>query len=572
MKGLNTKRYDRSENFTKDFRLSLYKKGLGQDVEIVTKNGTFYGYSAILLVRSAFLATQIEQSKKIQTEYSYEAVKEALEFIYTGEFRIPSAENSKSGQNQFDLACELFSLSKKWILPEIKLRCQKYISSDLELLEITKETELENSKGIKNKALSKLDPIQKLEYEDLKEQVLKVVDKQMPSIIANRDYIHLKDTDLSMILQRNTLNISSELSLFTMIIDYACQVYDSQSDPNELTDKRKKGLRDNLLNRIRFGSMDLDSFLIVENYEILTEDENNDIADYIEMIGENNESGIETILDIYKEKDVDWFKPKRCHLDDNFAKVQKERHDTLLKDLKQLNKEIEQEDPLYVYLPYLRDKLENINLDEFKLQFVSEPKDIYTCTEFHRICDNKGPTIVLIESEGAIFGGYTSVGWITKKQINQQEAEEKKIQKKVDKQDFEIVQDDEKKPEHENQNNTSTSFFDINEPRFEKITPIEDDKAFLFILKSSDKEQQILKVIPEQKENALVYYSKRGPIFGDGWDLAISADLKNGYSDLGLTYQLPDGIRHKSRYAKSFLNNQYGEWKIQRLLVYFRDY
>ena len=35
----------------------------------------------------------------------------------------------------------------------------------------------------------------------------------------------------------------------------------------------------------------------------------------------------------------------------------------------------------------------------------STPKD------FHRCCDNKGPTLVLIKSGEYIFGGYTSVSW-----------------------------------------------------------------------------------------------------------------------------------------------------------------
>jgi len=37
--------------------------------------------------------------------------------------------------------------------------------------------------------------------------------------------------------------------------------------------------------------------------------------------------------------------------------------------------------------------------------------DGYTPADFHRCCDNKGPTLVLIKSREYIFGGYTSKSW-----------------------------------------------------------------------------------------------------------------------------------------------------------------
>ncbi|KAL9950670.1 hypothetical protein ACROYT_G043203 [Oculina patagonica] len=37
--------------------------------------------------------------------------------------------------------------------------------------------------------------------------------------------------------------------------------------------------------------------------------------------------------------------------------------------------------------------------------------DGYTPADFHRCCDNKGPTLVVIKSGEYIFGGYTSQSW-----------------------------------------------------------------------------------------------------------------------------------------------------------------
>ena len=41
-------------------------------------------------------------------------------------------------------------------------------------------------------------------------------------------------------------------------------------------------------------------------------------------------------------------------------------------------------------------------------------KDGYKPKEFHRLCDNKGPTIIFIETtKGYKFGGYTELDWDT---------------------------------------------------------------------------------------------------------------------------------------------------------------
>lgn len=38
-----------------------------------------------------------------------------------------------------------------------------------------------------------------------------------------------------------------------------------------------------------------------------------------------------------------------------------------------------------------------------------------TAGDFHRCCDNKGPTLIVIQSEENIFGGYTSKSWTSRK-------------------------------------------------------------------------------------------------------------------------------------------------------------
>ena len=44
----------------------------------------------------------------------------------------------------------------------------------------------------------------------------------------------------------------------------------------------------------------------------------------------------------------------------------------------------------------------------------STSKNGFEPSEFHKLCDNKGPTIIFIETKkGYIFGGYTELDWDT---------------------------------------------------------------------------------------------------------------------------------------------------------------
>ena len=38
-------------------------------------------------------------------------------------------------------------------------------------------------------------------------------------------------------------------------------------------------------------------------------------------------------------------------------------------------------------------------------------RDGWSAKDFHRHCDNKGPTVVLVKANNYIFGGYTDQNW-----------------------------------------------------------------------------------------------------------------------------------------------------------------
>ena len=40
-------------------------------------------------------------------------------------------------------------------------------------------------------------------------------------------------------------------------------------------------------------------------------------------------------------------------------------------------------------------------------------RDGWRAQDFHRHCDNKGPTVVLVKANDSIFGGYTGQSWMS---------------------------------------------------------------------------------------------------------------------------------------------------------------
>ena len=53
----------------------------------------------------------------------------------------------------------------------------------------------------------------------------------------------------------------------------------------------------------------------------------------------------------------------------------------------------------------------------------STSKNGYKPSEFHKLCDNKGPTIIFIETKkGYIFGGYTELDWDISNQFKTDES------------------------------------------------------------------------------------------------------------------------------------------------------
>lgn len=124
-------------------------------------------------------------------------------------------------------------------------------------------------------------------------------------------------------------------------------------------------------------------------------------------------------------------------------------------------------------------------------------RDSFNASTFHKLCDDKGPTICLIKSDsGRVFGGYTSISW-----------------------------------------KSDNSFYP-------------DEKAFVFSLSDKTVHRQY-----QNKETAVFHYSEIMVFFGNG-DLVVTSNSDQSptsYSNLGMTYQPPEGLMIGDQKTKSYL-------------------
>ncbi|KAJ5070895.1 hypothetical protein M0811_01876 [Anaeramoeba ignava] len=77
------------------------------------------------------------------------------------------------------------------------------------------------------------------------------------------------------------------------------------------------------------------------------------------------------------------------------------------------------------------------------------------------------------------------------------------------------------------------------------------------------------------KENAIYYDLKRGPCFGGDLygigipDFYLNSKLQAEGSNLGYSYNLPNGIIYKTNEAKSYLAGSKNKWIVDEFETYF---
>lgn len=140
-------------------------------------------------------------------------------------------------------------------------------------------------------------------------------------------------------------------------------------------------------------------------------------------------------------------------------------------------------------------------------------RNIVSNNEFHRLCDNKGPTLTIVHlMDGHIFGGFTRVPW---------------------------------------GKNTNV-----------RGNNIRDDKSYLFSV-SNQEDSCKLPVKAEYRALAVYHHVNFGPTFGVGYDLCINFDnLVKSYSQLEAF--LPKYVYN----TQSFLAGRLRNWEFKEVEIY----
>ncbi|KAJ3447674.1 pep-cterm sorting domain-containing protein [Anaeramoeba flamelloides] len=145
---------------------------------------------------------------------------------------------------------------------------------------------------------------------------------------------------------------------------------------------------------------------------------------------------------------------------------------------------------------------------------------------FHRKCDNKGKSIVLVKLKNkSLFGGFAAIGWDSKSYYSKQSR---------------------------------------------------GNKSFLFSLISLDPNfKEPLKMSIYQNQNhEICCDSNQGPQFGGGSDLLLGYGKYNmndnewSYSKLGYVYKPPFGYKFGSTQANNFLAGSHKNWDISQIEIF----
>ncbi|KAJ5068354.1 pep-cterm sorting domain-containing protein [Anaeramoeba ignava] len=158
----------------------------------------------------------------------------------------------------------------------------------------------------------------------------------------------------------------------------------------------------------------------------------------------------------------------------------------------------------------------------------STKRDGFDCENWHKAVDGKGKTLVIIKTkDNFIFGGFTQVGWTN-----------------------------DKSKWREEDRNRDDGF-------------IPDSNAFIFSLRNDkgDRKPEKFTIRKEQEEYAIFYNLEVGPTFGS--DIFFIFTLATGYSNFGLSYNLPNGIECETDEAKSYLAGSFNKWKVDEVETYF---
>ncbi|KAJ5077239.1 pep-cterm sorting domain-containing protein [Anaeramoeba ignava] len=346
------------------------------------------------------------------------------------------------------------------------------------------------------------------DFENIYKYCIYFLTSNFQEIMMSNDFYNISETDLQILLENDNLSIRKEIELLHSIIKWAqfhCGFEIGLEHTSEKQSLQIKEKIKNLYSKIRFCDIPKKEFDKIKELNLIPED----ISNYITEFHQFAHLPIQHKMNIYHLKE----KTKRKKL-----LILEKRNIFRKSHIVGNNNSINNNK----YIQYLKEWINDDNFfNSMELAF-SARNDGFTTKSFHEKCDDHGKSLVLIKTtENSIIGGFTSIGFSSDKR------------------------------------NWSTDS--------ESYAYIADEKAFLFTLRNSNKENYCkFSIRKNWIRYAVVYDLNRGPFFGFLGDLSVDETLIRGSTNLGYTYNLPPELK----FGKKKQNND-GDEKFTGLVDKF---
>ncbi|KAJ5074416.1 pep-cterm sorting domain-containing protein [Anaeramoeba ignava] len=477
------------------------------DFEIICEQNqiSFKTHKSILSSRSQYFKSlfnskmkEYQENKLILKDVSSSILFSILNYFYSGKIKI-NLEN----------AVEILIFSSKYLIDELIKICSKFIKNNFQIETVVDILKLSESMN--------LNQLMNFSYQFISENFeefiktpffLELEENHLNSILSN-DFIPLNEFEIFQSITKwgkNKLNINQENEKEKE------NENEKENEKENENEKEKEKLQDqiaNIIHKIRFIDFSTKELKTVLKEDLIPNQIFRKLVKFLILQNDNEENGEELNKFIEKEKeDIVVFK-SRLSLSTSSI-IQEQEHFNKLKE-------------------WIND---NDFFSKMKKGF-SATRDGFDCENWHKKVDNKGKTLVLIQTnDNFIFGGFTRIGFTN----NKSKWKEK--------------------------------------DRIRNFGFIPDPYAFIFSLRNDKNNRQPHKfpIKQDHQQYAIYYHSNYGPIFGFNSytvDFLLKSNLKTGRSNLGYRYSIPNGITYGTNESRSYLAGSYESWIVDEVETYF---